>query len=108
MGLVLPTIEAYHVQHLTLVKAYADNIGFVDVINQVVPTEMAIDPGTIVLGMILDTLSGRSPLYRLEEFFAHQETALLLGKTITPDAFDDDTVGRVLDRLYDTGGAAAP
>jgi hypothetical protein len=53
--------------------------------------------------MILDTLSGRSPLYRLEEFFAHQDTALLLGKTVAPAVFDDDTVGRVLDRLYDTG-----
>jgi transposase len=103
MGLVLPTIEAYQVQHLPIVKAYADKIGLVEVINQVVPTEMAIDPGTIVLGMLLDTLSGRSPLYRLEEFFAHQDTALLLGKAIAPGAFDDDTVGRVLDRLYDTG-----
>ena len=73
MGLVLPTIEAYQVQHLPIVKAYADKIGLVEVINQVVPTEMAIDPGTIVLGMILDTLSGRSPLYRLEEFFTHQD-----------------------------------
>jgi transposase len=68
-----------------------------------VPTEMAIDPGTIVLGMILDTLSGRSPLYRLEEFFAQQDTALLLGKAVAPEAFQDDSVGRVLDRLYDTG-----
>lgn len=103
MGLVLPTIEAYQVQHLPIVKAYADKIGLVEVINQVVPTEMAIDPGTIVLGMILDTLSGRSPLYRLEAFFAHQDTALLLGKAIAPGVFEDDTVGRVLDRLYDTG-----
>jgi hypothetical protein len=103
MGLVLPAIEAYQVQHLPIVKAYADKIGIVEVINQVVPTQMAIDAGTIVLGLILDTLSGRSPLYRLEEFFAHQDTALLLGQTIMPDAFDDDTVGRVLDRLYDTG-----
>src|SRR5262249_454952 len=60
-------------------------------------------PGTVVLGIILDTLSGRSPLYRLEEFFAHQDTALLLGKAIAPRAFDDDTVGRIFDRLYDTG-----
>ena len=55
MGLVLPPIEAYHVQHLPIVKAYADKIGVVEVINQVVSTEMAIDPGTIVLGMLLDT-----------------------------------------------------
>ena len=103
MSLVPPPIEAYQVQHLPIIKAYADKIGLVEVINQVVPTEMAIDAGTRVLGLILDTLSGRSPLYRLEEFFAHQDTALLLGKTVVPEAFHDDTVGRVLDRLYDTG-----
>jgi hypothetical protein len=62
MGLVLPTIDAYHVQHLPMVKASADKIGLVEAIHQVVPTEMAIDPGTMVLGMILDTWSGRSPL----------------------------------------------
>jgi transposase len=85
------------------VKAYADKVGLVEVINQVVPTEMDVAPGTIVLGMILDTLSGRSPLYRLEEFFAHQDTALLLGQAVVPEVFNDDTVGRVLERLYDVG-----
>ena len=103
MGLVLPPSEAYQVQHLPIVKAYADKIGLVETINAMVPTEMAIDPGTIVLGMILDTLSGRSPLYRLEEFFTHQDTALLLGKAVAPEALQDDTVGRVLERLYDVG-----
>src|SRR2546427_7256959 len=103
MGLVLPPIEAYQVQHLPIVKAYADKIGLVEVINEVVPTEMAVDPGTIVLGMILDTLSGRSPLYRLEEFFAHQDTALLVGKAVAPEAFQDDTVGRGLGRPSTTG-----
>lgn len=103
MGLVLPPIEAYQVQHLPIVKAYADKIGLVEAINQVVPTEMGVDPGTIVLGMILETLSGRSPLYRLEEFFTHQDTALLLGKAVAPEAFNDDTVGRILERLYDVG-----
>ena len=103
MGLVLPTIAAYQVQHLPMVKAYADKIGLVEAIHAVVPTEMTIDAGTIVLGMILDTLSGRSPLYRLEAFFTHQDTALLLGKAVAPEVFQDDTVGRVLDRLYDTG-----
>lgn len=77
-------------------------MGWVEGMNQVVPTAMAIDPGTIVRGMLLETLSGRSPLYRLEEFFAHQETARLRGKAIAPGTFDDDTVGRVLERLYDT------
>ena len=98
-----PTIEVYPVHHLPIIKAYADQLGLVGLINHYVPTEMALDAGTVVLGLVLDTLSGRSPLYRLEEFFAHQDTELLLGKAVPPQAFTDDTVGRVLDRLYDFG-----
>jgi transposase len=103
MSAIPQEIEAYQVHHLPIVKAYADKIGVVEVINQLVPTEMDIDPGTIVLGMILDTLRGRSPLYRLQDSFAQQDTELLFGKAIAAEAFNDDTVGRVLDRLYDTG-----
>lgn len=98
-----PEIEVYPVQYLPIIKAYADQLGLVGLINHYVPTEMDVDAGTIVLGLVLDTLRGRSPLYRLEEFFAHQDTALLLGKALPPQAFTDDTVGRVLDRLYDFG-----
>jgi transposase len=98
-----PEIEVYPVQHLPIIKAYADHLGLVSLINHYVPTEMDVDAGTIVLGLVLDTLSGRSPLYRLEEFFAPQDTELLLGQALPPQAFTDDTVGRVLDRLYDFG-----
>ena len=100
----IPTdIEAYQGQHLPIIKAYADALGLVGLINHYVPTEMDIDAGTVVLGLVLDTLSGRSPLSRLEAFFDHQDTELLLGKRVAPGAFNDDHVGRVLDRLYDFG-----
>jgi transposase len=98
-----PEIEVYPVQHLPIIKAYADQLGLVSLINHYVPTEMGVDAGTVVLGLGSDTLSGRSPLYRLEEFFAHQDTEILLGKALPAQAFTDDTVGRVLDRLYDFG-----
>jgi len=98
-----PAIEVYPVHHLPIIKAYADQLGLVSLINHYVPTEMEVDAGTVVLALVLDTLSGRSPLYRLEEFFAQQDTALLLGKTVPPHALNDDTAGRVLDRLYDFG-----
>src|SRR5215467_9809900 len=97
------TIEVYPVHHLPIIKAYADQLGLVSLINHYVPTAMEVDAGTVVLGLVLDTLSGRSPLYRLEEFFAQQDTALLLGKAVPPHAFTDDTVGRVLDHLYEFG-----
>jgi hypothetical protein len=72
--------EGYPVHHLPSLKAYADQLGLVSRINHSVPTEKNVDAGTVVLGLVLDTLRGRSPRYRFEEFFAHQDTALLLGK----------------------------
>jgi transposase len=103
MQVLSPAIEVYPVHHLPIIKAYADQLGLVSLINHYVPTEMEVDAGTVVLALVLDTLSGRSPLYRLEEFFAQQDTALLLGKPVPPQALNDDAVGRVLDRLYDFG-----
>jgi transposase len=103
MQTLSPAIEVYPVHHLPIIKAYADQLGLVSLINHYVPTEMEVDAGTVVLALVLDTLSGRSPLYRLEEFFAQQDTELLLGKAVPPHALNDDTAGRVLDRLYDFG-----
>src|SRR5262247_1140478 len=96
-------IEVYPVHHLPILKAYADQLGLVSLLNHYVPTAMGADARTVVLALVLDTLSGRSPLYRLEEFFAQQDTALLLGKAVPPQALNDDTAGRVLERLYDFG-----
>jgi len=103
MQALSPAIEVYPVHHLPILKAYADQLGLVSLINHYVPTEMGVEAGTVVLAMVLDTLSGRSPLYRLEAFFAQQDTELLLGKAVPPQALNDDTAGRILDRLYDFG-----
>jgi hypothetical protein len=96
-------IEVYPVQPLPMINAYADQRGLVGLINHSGPTEMEVDAGTVVLGLVLDPLSGRSPRSRVEAFFASQDTALLLGQAVPPQAFHDDAVGRVLDRLYDMG-----
>ena len=96
-------IAAYVVGHLPIVKAYAIKIGLVEIINELIPSQMDVDPGTIFLGMVMDTLSGRTPLYRLDEFFKDQDTALLLGKRVNPAVFSDYNVGRVIDKAYEIG-----
>jgi uncharacterized protein DUF4277 len=93
----------YPVQHLPLSKAYADQLGRVSLLHHYVPTAMGVDAGTVVLGLVVDTRSGRSPLYRFAEFFAPPDTARLLGKALPAQACTDATVGRVLDRLYAFG-----
>ena len=96
-------IDAYVVNHLPIIKAYTDRIGLVPIINHLVPSEMEIDPGTIFLGMVLDTFSGRSPIYRPEEFFESQDTQLLLGKKVELSSFSDHNVARVMDKAYEVG-----
>ena len=96
-------IAAYVVGHLPIIKSYAVKIGLVDIINDLIPSQMDVDPGTIFLGLVMDTLSGRTPLYRLDEFFQDQDTELLLGKRINPAVFNDYNVGRILDKAYAIG-----
>ena len=74
---IAPEIAVSPVQHLPLLTAYADQLGLVSLIHHSVPTEMDVDAGTSVRGLVLDTLSGRSPLDRCEECCAHHDTALL-------------------------------
>lgn len=98
-------IESYSVKHLPIVKAYADRLGLVELVNHLVPSEMDLPPGDYFLGMVLDTLSGRNPLYRLEHFFEDQDTELLLGKKVNAKSFNDVNVGRFLDKIFDVGAA---
>jgi transposase len=68
-----------------------------------VNSQMELNPGLAVLAMVLDTLSGRSPLYRLSEFFEEKDTEMLLGADIEPERFCDYNLGRSMDKIYETG-----
>ena len=91
------------VQFLPIVKEYARRIQLVDTINQMVPTDMELKPGIVVLAMVLDSLSSRSPLYRLMNFFDEKDTELLLGEKVPASRFTDYNIGRALDCIFETG-----
>ena len=44
-----------------VIRAYMQRLSLVELINQLVVTEMDVEPGIIVAGMIQDTLSGQVP-----------------------------------------------
>ena len=98
---VLARMRISRPDHLPVVAAFCRRIGLIGTVNRAVPTEMAVDVGTVVQAMVLDTLSGRSPLYRLERFLESQDTELLLGRETPASAFNDSTAGRALDALFE-------
>jgi len=82
---------------------FCRQINLLETINRVVPNNMNVDVGTIIQGMVLDTLSSRSPLYRLASFFLYQDTELLLGRELPETSFNDTTVARAMDAVFKVG-----
>jgi hypothetical protein len=100
-----PDISAAQVNHLPIVAHFARRLGLAEIVNLLVPTQMEVEPGLIALGLVLDTLSGRSPLYHLETAFADCDRALLFAQDLPAQAFSDDAVGRTLDGFLRGGHA---
>lgn len=72
----------------------------VDTIDRMADSQMELSPGMAVFAMVLDTLSGRTPLYRLTEFFEEKDTELLLGCAIEPERVCDFNFGRSMDQIF--------
>ena len=88
---------------LPVAAAYCRRLGLVELVDQMVPTHMALRPGLVVQAMVLDTLSGRTPLYRVERFLAGQDVELLLGESVPAHAFNDTNLARSLDAMFEAG-----
>jgi transposase len=101
---VMPEILSYaDVGFLPIVAAFVKKIGVAEEVDRLCAMESDVRPGVVVTAMILDTLSGRSPLYRFERFCSEMDTELLLGEQVDAAKFNDDALGRVLLRMYEVG-----
>ncbi len=100
------TIAQVHTHnHLAIAAAYCRAIKVKETVNRLVPSRMEVDPGTVVVAMLLDTLGGRSPLYRLADTFEEKDLGLLLGSSIPASSLNDTNVGRVLDAIFEFGAS---
>jgi len=99
-------IEVKNIDHLGLVAGIIDEMGLVDIINELVGIERGeiVSAGVVVKGIILNGLGFVSrPLYLFPQFFEDKATEHLLGKGIKPEHLNDDKIGRVMDKLYVKG-----
>ena len=99
------TMKVREVDHLPVVAAYCNAIRLQEIVNDFVDTKMKVKPGAIVQAMVLDTLSGRSPLYHLESFMGEQDIKLLLGEKHDAQDFSDTNIGRSFDAMFKAGAS---
>ena len=102
---ILSESEIYSHDHLPLAAAYCRKLGLVELIDAMAPTRMDLRPGLAVQAMVLDTLSGRTPLYKLEDFLAERDVELLLGEDVSPRLFNDNNLARSLDVIFEAGSS---
>jgi transposase len=102
----LDNIEVKTINHLGLIAGIIDEIGIGEIINEklgIQPQER-LNSGLIVKGIILNAMGFVSrPLYLFPQFFEDKATEHLLGEGILPEYFNDDKIGRVMDKLYQKG-----
>ena len=96
-------ITPYEPKFLPVISELTRQFQMEEIINEALDCEMEVSPGLVVIAMILDTFSGRSPLYRMERNYANQDMEILLGSDLPAEKLTDDTLGRVLDRVYAYG-----
>ncbi len=100
---IVEQMQISRVDHLPIVAAFCRRIGLIETVNATAETGMAVDVGTVVQAMVLDTISTRSPLYRVDQFVEAHDTEVLLGRLLPSQAFNDTNLGRVLNAIYEAG-----
>ena len=88
---------------LPIIAQYMKRLRIKEIIDENTPSQMRVSCGSMVEVMILDTLCGRSPFYRLEDFARRMDLELLLGRAIAPSELRDHNVGRVMDHIHKAG-----
>lgn len=91
--------------HLGIVAGVCREIGLIEMIDEQVGHEdRKVSVGQATQAMVLNGLGFSSrALYLTPEFFANKPVDLLIGEGITAEMLNDDSLGRALDALYETG-----
>jgi transposase len=103
-----PTSEilVQDIDHLGIVAGIIDQIGLVEEVDRRLGnhSQEHVTCGQALKGLILNGLGFVSaPLYLFEHFFIGKATEHLIGPGVLPEHFNDDRLGRVLDKLYAEG-----
>jgi hypothetical protein len=98
--------EIYSTQrldHLCIVAGICQQIVLVEQIDAYVGvTGRKVSVGEAVQAMVLNVLVGRA-LYLTPEFFENKPVDLLIREGLMADDFNDDSLGRSMDILYNAG-----
>jgi len=97
-------IETKRLDHLGIVAGVCKEIGLVELINELIPSKRKVSVGGATLAMILNGLGfSNRRLYLTPQFFESKSVDILIREGLKAEDFNDDSLGRALDKLYEYG-----
>lgn len=99
----LPDFEVFRIGATPVIRQIIDRMGIIDRIDMLSPVkkeDCKVSVGTRTAAVIINQLSDRKALYKVEEFYERQDMGILFGSNIKASDFNDDALGRALDALY--------
>ena len=102
---VMQSDMGYRSGVLGVVGALCREIGLVDVINEAAEwhTQAKMGPGERILALMLCIFGDRRALWRVSEFYEDEDVEVLFGPGVQSEDFNDDALGRALDKLHAAG-----
>lgn len=91
---------------LPLISAICDKIDLarrIDLKVDVNQDNRIVSTGNAIKAMVMNIVTDRKALYKLDEFYAYTDAEKLFGEGINPYNFTDDVMARALDELYNIG-----
>jgi transposase len=100
-----PEYTTQRLDHLGIVAGICQEIGLQEQINQALgESRRKVSYGAAVQAMILNGLGFSSrALYLTPQYLKNKPVDLLIGEGLQAEDFNDDSLGRTLDRLYEVG-----
>ncbi|MCL6600472.1 MAG: IS1634 family transposase [Alicyclobacillus macrosporangiidus] len=103
---MIEPISQYKVEVAPVFAELIRRLKWVERIDEMVsvkPEDCRVSVGMRVKALLLNILTDRKALYRVQRFYERQDIELLLGPGISAEALNDDALGRALDALARTG-----
>lgn len=106
MGNTKLEYETKRLDHLGIVAGICKQLDLINMIDGLLPTpsERKVSCGQATQAMVLNALglTGRA-LYLMPEYMKNKPIDLLIGEGLKAEDFNDDTLGRALDELFQAG-----
>lgn len=98
--------STYTLNHFGIIASICKEVEIAEVIDTLIPPDpqQKVSTGQAVVAMIINGLGfSNRRLYLFPQFFQNKPVDLLVGKNISSDDLNDDSIGRALDRIFNYG-----